>query len=297
MIRIVAATDFSTRSDRALRRAVLIAGQRDATLTLVHVIDDDQPAYLVDTQRAKASELLDQTAHTIAEVDRIATDGVVTTGDAFLGILRAADELDADLVVLGPHRRNFLDMFVGTTAERTIRRSRRPVLMANAVPSGRYARSLLALDLDEVSRSAAAAAQRLAVIEPTEVLALHIFDAPAAGLMKRAMEVPQAIDHYVTGEESRADAEFASWLADAGLSYSRRLLRLGRGSKAGSILACAEAEGADLIVMGTGQRAALGRFLLGSVAQEVLLDAKCDVLVVPSAADGGTQPASSATGG
>src|SRR5690606_26172725 len=161
------------------------------------------------------SELLDQTAHTIAEVDRIATDGVVTTGDAFLGILRAADELDADLVVLGPHRRNFLDMFVGTTAERTIRRSRRPVLMANAAPSGRYARSLLALDLDEVSRSAAAAAQRLAVIEPTEVLALHIFDAPAAGLMKRAMEVPQAIDHYVTGEESRADAEFASWLADA----------------------------------------------------------------------------------
>jgi nucleotide-binding universal stress UspA family protein len=39
--------------------------------------------------------------------------------------------------------------------------------------------------------------------------------------------------------------------------------------------------GADLIVMGTNRRRGLPRLLLGSVAQEVLVDATRDVLVVP----------------
>lgn len=43
MQRIVAATDFSSRSDRAVRRAGLLAREFDAQLTLLHVVDDDQP--------------------------------------------------------------------------------------------------------------------------------------------------------------------------------------------------------------------------------------------------------------
>jgi nucleotide-binding universal stress UspA family protein len=288
MRRIIAATDFSTRSDRALRRAVLIAREHEATLALVHVVDDDQPEYLVDTQRVKAAELLQQTAHTVSEMDHVATDVVVTTGDAFVGILNTADEFDADLIVLGPHRRQLLDMFTGTTAERTIRRSRRPTLMANAVPSGCYSRCLLALDLDDVSQSAVGAVKRLDLHRSAEVIALHIFDAPAVGLMKRAMEVPEAIDHYVTREEACADDEFASWLAEADLPGARRVLRHKRGSRAAGILACADEERADVIVMGTHQRKALGRFLLGSVAQEVLLTAAADVLIVPPAQEGDT---------
>jgi nucleotide-binding universal stress UspA family protein len=37
MDRILVATDFSTRSDRALRRATLIARRTGAALTLLHV--------------------------------------------------------------------------------------------------------------------------------------------------------------------------------------------------------------------------------------------------------------------
>ncbi|MCD2324147.1 universal stress protein [Sphingomonas sp. IC-56] len=47
------------------------------------------------------------------------------------------------------------------------------------------------------------------------------------------------------------------------------------------IRACAGKVSADLIVMGTNQRHGLQRFPIGSVAQEVLLDAAQDVLVVP----------------
>jgi len=38
MQRIMLATDFSERSDRALRRAVILARAHDASLDLVHVV-------------------------------------------------------------------------------------------------------------------------------------------------------------------------------------------------------------------------------------------------------------------
>ena len=61
MDRILVATDFSTRSDRALRRATLIAKQVDAALTLIHVVDIDQPERLIASDRSAASALLDET--------------------------------------------------------------------------------------------------------------------------------------------------------------------------------------------------------------------------------------------
>jgi len=264
---------------------VLVAGKSSAALVLVHVIDDDQPAYLIESQRNAASELLEQTARTFTEVDHVATDVAITTGEAFAGILQTAEETDADLIIVGPHRRQFLDIFIGTTAERTIRRSPRPVLMANATPSGPYTRSLLAVDFDEASRSAVEVAQRLGILEQTEVIAMHLFDAPAIGLMKRGMVVPEAIDHYVRSEEQRVRAEFDSFLSAAGLLRSQQLLRPKQGAPAYDILSCADDEEVDLIVVGTNQRKGFERLLLGSVAQKVLLDAKHDVLVVPAAKD------------
>src|SRR5690349_25051655 len=43
LFRSLVATDFSTRSDRALLRATLVANRVGAALTLVHVVDADQP--------------------------------------------------------------------------------------------------------------------------------------------------------------------------------------------------------------------------------------------------------------
>ena len=48
----------------------------------------------------------------------------------------------------------------------------------------------------------------------------------------------------------------------------------------GQILRTAEATGADLIVIGLRRRTPIGKLLLGSTAQQILLDAPCDVLAV-----------------
>jgi nucleotide-binding universal stress UspA family protein len=278
---IVVATDFSTRSDRALRRATLLARQLDATLALVHVVDDDQPAYLVDAQLDTSRSLLDKTAHTITTLDGVAAQANVLSGDVFSGILQVAEVANAALIVVGQHRRQLRDVFVGTTAERTIAHSSRPVLLAAGLPSAPYDRTVIALDLDDVSASMAQSVQGLGIVDQSVITAMHAFDAPAHGMMKRGMIDPEAIDHYLSGEERRANDQFAAFLSEAGLPAARQVLVPINGTPARTILECARAEDADLVVVGTSQKTGIKRFLLGSVAEDVLGDAECVVLVVP----------------
>lgn len=281
MKQIAVATDFSTRSDRALRRAVLLARQHNASLSLVHIVDNDRPEHLVRAQRHAAEELLEQTAATITREDGVPASIALTAGDAPAGILAAADEVEADLIILGPHRRKLRDIFAGTTAGRTVRESHRPVLMANAPPAQSYRRILLALDLDDVSRAAVETSRRLGLLDGPEVIALHLFGAPAVGLMDRTMEAQAAINLYVAEEQERVSDEFASFVSETGLQTGRQVLHPNHSSTASGILANAAEHDADLVVVGTSQPGAVDRFLIGSTANEVLLGAQQDVLVVP----------------
>ena len=86
------------------------------------------------------------------------------------------------------------------------------------------------------------------------------------------MEVQDAIDHYVSQQEDRARSELTSFLAKCRLDSAQLMLSPLKGSASAAISACAIEQEADLIVLGTNQRKGLERFLLGSVAQGVLLD-------------------------
>lgn len=278
---ILLATDFSTRADRALRRAILLAREHGASLSLAHVIDEDQPPHLIRAQAAAARVTLQATARTLSELDGVPSDVAVVAGDVFSGILEAADQTDADLIVLGPHRRRFRDTFLGTTAARTIANSRRPVLMAAGVPSAPYARALVAFDLEEGAEAVAGRVREMGIVGDREIVAMHAFDAPARRMMRRALSEPEAVRHYVAAEEAEASADFSRLLAKTGLRTERRRLAPIRGSAARTILACAADEQAALIVVGTSQRKGIGKFVLGSVAEDVLGDADRDVLVFP----------------
>lgn len=68
-------------------------------------------------------------------------------------------------------------------------------------------------------------------------------------------------------------------LDTSGVLY--RLVEYARGnSPAEDLLAVAETQGADLIVIGIRRRSAVGKLVLGSNAQDVLLNAPCPVLAV-----------------
>ena len=70
-----------------------------------------------------------------------------------------------------------------------------------------------------------------------------------------------------------------SRLADSGVEFELRQLVRGH-EPADEVVDLAEELGAELIVIGMRHRTAVGKFLLGSTAQRILMDAPCPVLTV-----------------
>jgi nucleotide-binding universal stress UspA family protein len=69
-------------------------------------------------------------------------------------------------------------------------------------------------------------------------------------------------------------------LGTPGLEGVKMVRRLRAGNPADAILALAEKERFDLIVLGTRGRTGLKRLVLGSVAEKVMREATCPVLTV-----------------
>lgn len=281
---ILVATDFSARSDRALRRATLLAREFTASMTVVHSVDDDQSQSIIENQQEIAEKILSEQAQTLREIDGIACTYEVVLGDPFEGIAAAAKAASPDVLILGPHRRQVLkDVFTGTTAERIIRASRTPALMANGVPAGPYRHILVAVDMSESSANALRTVRRLGLDESAQVTVLYVFDAPGAGMIANSAISDDSVSLYTEGERRAVETELAGFVKHVGVEPDFQVLRFNETSAAEVIMATAEELSADLIVVGTHGRTGLARLMLGSVADAVLRKSSRDVLAVPPA--------------
>jgi nucleotide-binding universal stress UspA family protein len=282
MKKILVATDFSTRSDRAVRRATLLAKKFKAVVSLVHVVDDDRPKRIVDAELQSTSTLLGEQAQSMREIDGVDCSADVLLGTPSNEIIKAAEASMADVLVIGPHRhRAFLDVFVGTTAERTIRSSRHPLLVASGVPAGFYRHVLVAVDLSDCSGDALRIVTDLGLDKHAAVSIVHVFSAPAKSYMTVASAGKEEIKDYMASEEKRAAGELAEFMRIREFPPVRQVLKFNESSVAHVICATAREVSADLIVVGTRGRTGVAKFLLGSVVEEVLHISDRDVLAVP----------------
>lgn len=281
MEQLLVATDFSTRSDRALRRATMLANKLDLMLTLVHVVDIDRPQSLIAADHKAASQVLEDTVHTLCEVDRIRARWLVRVDDAHSGIISTANEVSADLIVLGPHRRRVSDVFVGTVAERVVRRSVRPLLVAVDLPAAHHRNTLLTLDFEDASTFACRRALEMGIFDHTDVVLIHAFDAPAAHLLRRSLEPKIKVDRYVESEGRAAKKRLTKLAQKLGLPPTCKSVVSTRGTIARTILETAKEIDSDLIVLGANQRHGFERALIGSVTADVIRDAHRDILIIP----------------
>ena len=280
-MRILAATDFSTRSQRALRRAGLLARTHGAELVLVHVVEDDQPTALVERDRREAERSLGEQRDGLAELGGLRPSAVIVAGDAFDGILRAADACSANFIVMGAHRKQLLrDIFIGTTIERVIRTGPYPVLMANTEAARPYARLIAATDTSEPSAHAIGKAQALGLVNGASLTLVHGFSAMVKGIAFAGVGAEQ-VDAFVAEERARADGELTAFLQAHGLADNGWMRRVTEGSAIAAIAEAVHAIAPDLVVIGTRGRSALATALLGSVTEEVLRSLDVDILAVP----------------
>jgi nucleotide-binding universal stress UspA family protein len=281
-MKILAATDFSSRSQRALRRAGLLARDIAAELTLVHVVDDDQPSAIVELESREAQKYLEEQIGSIAELQGLQCDAAVVAGDPFNGILKAAEARAVDLIVMGAHRKQLLrDIFVGTTIERVIRTGPFPVLMVNAEVEHSYKKVMAAVDMSKPSARGIMTAREIGLIGEANLSLVHGFDAFAKGKMSNAGIGKAEIARYVAEERLRVGTELVAFLEANGLGVDNWSLRIKEAGAVEAIREAVQEVAPDLLVMGTHGRSGLLKVLLGSVTETILRSIDVDVLAAP----------------
>ena len=129
---------------------------------------------------------------------------------------------------------------------------------------------LLATDASPASHAAEEQAIELASRLGVRLLVLSVVTGAPSARSTRDVAIEGVVQR---ARAVGAEATGITWAGDAGES----------------IVEVAEAEGADLIVVGTHERGAVGRLFLGSVSDYVVRHATCPVMVVrPARVVGGT---------
>ncbi|MBU1208782.1 MAG: universal stress protein [Proteobacteria bacterium] len=147
--KILYATDLSENSAYAFRYAVSSAQQHGAKIHILHVLEEIKTSLLwayfemdkLQEIREKGKEEIKDRIQKRLEIfcqrelmddpkclDLLASTEV-TEGDPAAEILRKANELEADLVVMGTHGKGLLaHAFLGSVAEKILHRTKIPVL-------------------------------------------------------------------------------------------------------------------------------------------------------------------------
>ena len=136
--RILLPTDGSEASETATDHALWLAAQADATLTAVSVVDSrvyrsadaDQQGEITETLKRDATEAVETVAQR-AEGAGVTVETTVLDGVPDTEILRYADDVDADLLVMGTHGRTGRERLanLGSVTERVVTGADRPTLV------------------------------------------------------------------------------------------------------------------------------------------------------------------------
>src|SRR6185437_11693497 len=289
--RILVATDFSVRADRAVRRAAKLAAEHEAELYLLHVLPslpfEAFKRLMVDTPLETEQRLYDQAKAALQKkAQMLAAEGVnvkyhVAIGSAHTEINQYAKSRQADLIVIGDQGETFIqEFFFGTTASKTLIKGRYPLLIVKQESEHSYRCVLVPVDF---SLPSGLALQIALKVVPTgastevSIHALHVVD--DAKIHQRGLDaVTLELHRNQVLSQVRRDLE--KTVSGYATSDHRITPMIEYGSPPDVIRKKALFLGSDLIVIGKRGETELDEALFESVTKHVLFETPCDVLVV-----------------
>lgn len=287
--RILAATDFSPRANQAVRRAALLAAEHEAELYLLYVL----PAFPLEVLKRLIAETPLETEQRLYNRAKIAlqnkaqvagSGGIrvkhhVAIGRPHTEINRYAERHHADLIVIGDHGESFAqELFLGTTASKTLRTGHYPLLIVKQEPKGKYEHVLVPVDFSQNSLNALEVAVKVAAQTPIHVL--HAVEMPFGQKMKQAGFNAERIDLYRNEMLSNAREGMEKIVTDYAHGDARVTSIIEYGHAPEMIREKTQSLDIDLIVIGKRGQTELDEALFGSVTKHVLYETPSDVLVV-----------------
>ncbi|MDD5366393.1 MAG: universal stress protein [Gallionellaceae bacterium] len=267
--RILLATDGSGYSDGAIAIADEMATKCDARLYIVSIALDNPGTESLEPTLGAESERLAM-GHVAAARERIRHGDCITRvlrdADPARAITEAAEQLRADVIIMGRHgRRGLARWKLGHATEKVVGRAPCPVLVVPESSRMWHRKVLLATDGSRYGDAAAV----------------------IAGNIAQLCQLPLAVISAILPSHSRERRQDAQTALDRVLLAMTRLgvsvsSLLAEGRPEQAIVENAAKESADLIIMGSHGRNGLDRILMGSVSERVLNQSNCPVLVARS---------------
>ena len=284
---LVAAVDIDEGSHETLRQAHDLARSYNVELHVCHVLPEifavrplfphlhlEDALNLAEFEAAVRGALLERIRMaTGREATQVSV--AIEQGTVHARILRIAEQVDAGAIVVGGKMDENRQPTLGETAGPVVRYAHCPVLVARPSPEVTV---LAATDFSDSSLPAVEAgateARRrradLTIIHSVDLLSLMVpgSDAVSPGILRVDLS-----DQMMNAGRKRLDEAVHQFEAKGG-----GLLR--SGAPASAILSAAKELPAQLLVIGTHGRTGLRRLALGNVAEAVVRQAPCSILVV-----------------
>ena len=289
---ILFAADFSPNSREAFSVACSLATEEKTRLHVLAVADPDWVAedpvffgqsavqyYKLAGDEKRLEMLKEKLRNEYAPAQPLDVEYHARSGEIAAEIVAMARELSSDVIVMGTHGRTGMNWLIsGSVATAVLRRAPCPVLALRSAVQMRKDEGVRVIlhptDFSASSQAALEVARLLARDHGARLVILHV--TPPAILVDGTMAAEVDPSTFRTALE-----DLRTRLDGPDLKYPIET-RVVLGSAREEILATAQEIGCDLIVLGSHGRTALGRILMGSVAESVLPRATCPVMVVKS---------------
>ena len=293
--RIVVPLDHSDVSEAALPLATDLARRRGIPLALVHVLEmsPDFMAYVHGMSEVDALIELEESSQNYLNrlaggIEGVEVSTIVLRGQPASRLVEYVDELPDSLIVMSSHgRTGFRRMVLGSVTARVIHASPAPVLVVRAGDDGAEVeipesirRVVVPLDGSEFAEHALHAVYELVTRKDIQIRLVRVPEIVAYPSTMYGAASYEGVEAYMSAMRTEAEAYLTQVTErlterDGDVGWEVR-----DGAASIAILEAAREFDADLIAMASHGRAGFRRFLLGSVAEQVLREAHIPVLLV-----------------
>lgn len=299
---ILLAADFDAKQQTAIGRALSLAKQNEARLTVFSVVKElpgDVRKAITSMPPQKLVELVIDDRR--EKVDVIATDiekqavdvrSQVVTGTPFLEIIRQVLRDKHDLVIIAAEGKGGLkERLFGSTSMHLMRKCPCPVWVVKPAKWSKYKRILAAVDAtsgfpdperQSLNPLILQLASSLAQMNNSDFHVVQVWSVFAEGYMEmRGGLSKKSIRNLRKQTKREYAAHLDGLLAGVDLQeiiVRRHLPRNDDPPKA--IIKLAKSNKIDLLVMGTVCRTGVAGFFIGNTAEKVLSEVDCSVLTV-----------------